>query len=423
MAQLVRLGNKPGLERITRLLELMDNPQNGYSCVHIAGTNGKGSTSVIISNVLVAAGYRVGRFTSPHLHSYRERITIDNQTIDAESMQQGLNHVEELVTTMLAEGYDRPTEFEVLTALAFWYFKVQKVKIAVMEVGMGGLYDSTNVIIPLVSIITSIDVDHINFLGPTLKDIALNKAGIIKNGVPVVAGPMDETCLAVIRQKAAALDAKLYISDTAAVSRSSAPAVSGQMLNINTDWLHLEKINFTLSGDYQLTNLSTALTALGIMQKNGYRIAPEHVQKALTSLKMPGRLEIVSRKPLVIIDVAHNPQGAKALNDSLKALLPGRQRVLVCGVLDDKDAVGILKNLGEKTRKIIITRPEGIRGRNWRRLKNIWQNIFPDKPCCSEENIGEAVKLGCRQLNEGEYLLVTGSFYVINQARRDLINT
>lgn len=405
------------------MLELMGNPQNEYSCVHIAGTNGKGSTSVIISNVLVTAGYRVGRFTSPHLHSYRERITINNQTIDAESMQQGLNQIEELVTAMLAEGYDRPTEFEVLTALAFWYFKVQKVKIAVMEVGMGGLYDSTNVIIPLVSIITGVDVDHINFLGPTLKDIALNKAGIIKNGVPVVAGPMDETCLAVIRQKAAALDAELYISDTAAVSRSSAPAISGQTLNINNDWLHLEKIKFALSGDYQLTNLSTALTALGIMQKNGYSIAPEHVQKALTSLKMPGRLEIVSRKPLVIIDVAHNPQGAKALNDSLKALLPGRQRVLVCGVLDDKDAAGILKNLGGNSRKIIITRPEGIRGRNWRRLKNIWQSIFPDKPCYSEENIGEAVKLGCQQLNEGDYLLVTGSFYVINQARRDLINT
>lgn len=411
------------MERITRLLELMDNPQNEYRCIHITGTNGKGSTSVITSNVLSWAGYRVGRFTSPHLHSYRERININDQMIDAGSLQQGLDKVEKWVNTMLSEGYDRPTEFEVLTALAFWYFKVQQVDIAVMEVGMGGLYDSTNVIIPEVSVITGIDIDHTNFLGAALEDIALNKAGIIKNGVPVVVGPMAQTCLGVIAQQAEKLDAELYSSAETLVSRLCTPTISGQIISIESAWLKLEKCNYTLLGDYQLTNLSTAVTALGILCHKGYEIEPEHVKNVLETLKMPGRLEILKQDPLAIVDVAHNPQGAQALNASLKTLLPGRRRVLVCGVLDDKDAEGILTNLGEDTRSIVITRPEGIRGRNWCRLKNIWQDIFPGKPCYCEEDIVKAVRLGCEQLKGDEYLLITGSFYVINQARRDLINT
>lgn len=409
--------------RITRLLDLMQNPQEQYKSVHIAGTNGKGSTSVIISNALTAAGYQVGRFTSPHLHTYRERITVNNQMIDAHSLLQGLNEVEKQVGTMLAEGCERPTEFEVLTAVAFWYFKLQQVDVAVLEVGMGGLFDSTNVIIPVVSVITGIEFDHIEYLGPTIKDIAFNKAGIIKKDIPVVTGPMNNTCLKIVKDKAKELKAEVYLSSDAIVSCRSISVITGQNIDISSNWLNVENIKFALLGDYQLANLSTAITALGVMQQNGFSIKPEHVKIALQELEMPGRLEIVSLDPLVIIDVAHNPQGAKALNVSLQTLLPGCQRVLVCGVLNDKDAEGILTNLGNDTRTVVFTRPEGIRGSEWHRLKTIWQHIFPEKICYCQENIVEAVELGCRQLNEGEYLLVTGSFYVINQARRELINT
>jgi dihydrofolate synthase/folylpolyglutamate synthase len=417
------MGSKPGLERITRLLELMKNPQNDYKCIHIAGTNGKGSTSVIIANVLAAAGYRVGRFTSPHLHFYRERIIINNETIDAEHIRQGLDQIEEHVAVMLAEGYDHPTEFEILTALAFWYFSLHKVNVAVIEVGMGGLYDSTNVIIPLVSVITSVDIDHTRFLGSTLADIAFNKAGIIKRNVPVVVGPMPESGLNIIERQAAKLNAEIYPASLTQITRLSAPLISGQKISLECSWAHVEKCSYSLLGDYQLTNLATAVTALGLVRQNGFKVEAKHLPNVLAELKMPGRLEIVQKDPLIIIDVAHNAQGARALHNSLKTLLPGRSKVLVCGVLDDKDAYGILQNMGEDTRAIVITRPEGIRGDNWRRLNNIWHTIFPDVPCYCEEDIMKAVELGCKQLTGNEYLLVAGSFYVVGRARRELINT
>lgn len=404
-------------------MELMGNPQQEYKCVHITGTNGKGSTSLIIADILTSAGYRVGRFSSPHLHTYRERITINDQMIDADSLYEGLNEVEKKVDIMLAEGGERPTEFEVLTAVAFRYFKLCKVDVAVLEVGMGGLFDSTNIIVPVVSVITGIGLDHTQFLGSTLEDIALNKAGIIKKRTPVVLGPLRPECLEIIKDRAEELKADLCFSSDVAVLRSSEPDVSGQTIDICTDWLKLQHVRFSLLGDYQLTNLATAIKTLGVMIRKGFVVNPEHVAVTLQNLKIPGRMEIVGTDPLAIIDVAHNPQGAKALNDSLCSLLPGNQRVLVCGILDDKDAEGILNNLGGDTRAVVITRPEGDRSSKWLRVKDIWQRLFPEKICLSRENIEEAVELGRKQLNKGEYLLVTGSFYVINKARRDLINT
>lgn len=421
--RLVALGSKPGLERITRLLELLDNPQKEYKCVHIAGTNGKGSTSVIISSVLTNAGYRVGRFTSPHLHSYLERITINGQMIAPDALRACLDEIEKRVAVMLEAGYDQPTEFEVLTAAALQYFKTQQVDIAVLEVGMGGRYDSTNVIVPVVSVITGIDFDHIEYLGPTLADIAWNKAGIIKDRVPVVAGPMDESCLRVIAARARELQAELHHSDETSVTRDLLPEVAGQYVDINSSWFKLKQAFLPLLGDYQLDNLATALTALGLMQDYGFNITSVQVKEALAVLTMPGRLEVVRDHPLVIVDVGHNPQGAKALAASLQSLVPDRERVLVCGVLNDKDVTGILKNLASHTREAIITRPEGPRGSDWIRVKEIWQDLFPDKLAYYRENIVEAVELGLKHLKTDEYLLVTGSFYVINPARSYLMNT
>ncbi|MBO8158795.1 folylpolyglutamate synthase/dihydrofolate synthase family protein [Thermosyntropha sp.] len=418
MSQLTALGSKPGLERIERLLKEMGNPEKELKCVHIAGTNGKGSTSLIIASVLTKAGYKVGRFISPHVHSYRERFTIDGVEIDPWTLKRYIDEVEEKIAVMVEEGFPHPTEFEVLTAIAFQYFKDAEVDIAVIEVGMGGLYDSTNVITPLVSVITSVGLDHTDFLGTTIAEVAYNKAGIIKTGVPVVVGDLPEEAWQVVIKEAGAKGAPIYASSMTWVKREDLPQIGEQKVSIEFAGYELNSVSFALLGDYQLDNLATAYTALMVLKQLGYKITDDNVRDALASLHIPGRLEIVSRDPLVIVDVAHNPHGASALNRSLASLLPGRQKVLVCGMVDDKDATETLNFLGQDTRVCVLTRPEGPRGNNWRRAAAIFADLYPEIEVYQIEDIAQAVKKGLEMLRKDEYLLITGSFYVINQARR-----
>lgn len=417
------LGIKPGLQIILRLLQLMGDPHAELKCVHIAGTNGKGSTSLIITNILMNAGYQVGRFNSPHLHSYLERFTVNNREIDKHRLQKYLDEIDGIIQVMQDEGYRHPTEFEILTAIAFQYFKDEKVDIAVLEVGMGGIYDSTNVVVPEVAVITGIDLDHTNFLGSTLEEIAWNKAGIIKENVPVVCGLMEERALQVIKNTAREKEAELKTSAGIKIKRTARPDIKGQTLNIDADFLNLKQVRFSLLGDYQLQNLATALAAMEILQKKGYRIKAGDITKALCTLQMPGRLEIIKESPLVIGDVGHNPQAARALAESLHNLLPYRKKILVCGLVDDKDLTNIITHWGNNTRICIVTRPEGHRNNNWLRVKEEWIRRFPDKKVYIRENIEEAVNTGLKLVNADEYMVVTGSFYVLNQARKYLINS
>ncbi|SHG78237.1 dihydrofolate synthase / folylpolyglutamate synthase [Thermosyntropha lipolytica DSM 11003] len=402
------------------MLKEMGNPEKDLHYVHIAGTNGKGSTSLIISSVLAQAGYKVGRFISPHVHSYRERFTINGQEIDAQTLKQYIDQVEAGIKTMTEKGFPHPTEFEVLTAIAFQYFKDEKVDIAVIEVGMGGRYDSTNVITPLVSVITSIGLDHMDFLGGTIAEVAYNKAGIIKHGVPVVVGRVPEEAFRVIVDEAMNKTAPIYASSMTWVEREKQD-IYGQEVTIEFAGHELKGVFFSLLGDYQLDNLATSYTTLMLLKKQGFKISDEHIRSALSFLKIPGRLEIVSRDPLVIVDVAHNPQGAEALSTSLYTLLPGRKKVLVCGIVDDKDAVETLRFLGKDTVKCIVTRPEGPRGENWNRVAAIIHSLYPQVEVYQVEDIKEAVGKGLKALAGDDYLLITGSFYVINQARRVFI--
>lgn len=400
----------------------MGNPHHDLKCVHLAGTNGKGSTSLIIAGVLVNAGYRVGRFNSPHLHSYCERITVNSRQINGNRFESYLNRMEDYIRIMQDEGYPHLTEFEILTAVAFQYFKDEAVDIAVLETGLGGIYDSTNVIIPVVSVITGVDYDHTRFLGDTLEEIAWNKAGIIKEDTPVIVGDMDDRARQVIIRLAGDKNAKTHSADQVKIKRILDPGINGQTVNIESTWLNLRNVNFSLLGDYQLRNLATALTALEVLRQKGYNLADENIIKTLARLEMPGRMEIIKKDPLVIIDVAHNPQAAGALAESLDSLLPGQKKVLVCGMVDDKDIHNTIKYLGKNTTACVVTRPEGHRNRNWRKVKEEWLKIFASDVFL-QENIPQAVELGRRLLQKNEYLVVTGSFYVLNQARKYLINS
>lgn len=399
-------------------MDELGNPQLAIPCVHVAGTNGKGSTSLLISAILTSAGYRVGRFTSPHLHSYFERITINGQEISGCDFNHYLDVIDNCIARMRANGKEHPTEFEVLTAVAYQYFADQKVDIAVMETGLGGRYDSTNVIEPLLSVITSIDYDHTAVLGNTLEEIAYNKAGIIKRGVPAVIGPLPEPALRVVADYAADMQAPLYSSALSQVVVGERQTLTGQYVNIAAPTHSLDQVWFSLPGAYQRENLACALTAISVLEGQGWKVTDQHILNALYDAYIPGRLEMVSREPLVLVDAAHNPHAARSMSRSLHDLLPDRDRVLVCGMVNDKDAWNTLKYLGQNTCRCVITRPKGERGSNWYRVYEAWKELFPEIPVQATENIVEAVEQGIHYLQDNQYMLVTGSFYVLDQARR-----
>ena len=401
----------------------MGNPEQDYPCIHIAGTNGKGSVALIISTVLHQAGYRVGRFISPHIHSYRERFSVNNQEIKEDILLDYLQKIEANLNKMCQEGYERVTEFELLTAIAFEYFKDSKVDVAVLETGMGGLYDSTNVVSPLISIITGVDYDHQSYLGNSLKEIALNKAGIIKPGVPVVVGDMDEMALQVIKDRADSQGSSLFPASLCQVKRRGSQNIDGQVVEAKCPGLEIDRVYFSLLGDFQLQNLAVALTSLMVLKQQGYSITNEHIINTLSTLKHPGRMELISSNPPIILDVAHNPQAARQLAYSLKNLFPHRRCIMVCGMLDDKDSMAILQELGGDCRACVVTRPESQRGVHWQRVAAQWLMLYPDKEVWVKEDIEEAVKTGISLLGAEEYLLVAGSFYILDRARRYLMTT
>lgn len=396
----------------------MGNPELKIPCVHVAGTNGKGSTSLLIAVVLGCAGYKVGRFTSPHLHSYFERITINGQEIAGSDFNHYLDVIDNCVERLAAKGVEHPTEFEVLTAAAYQYFADQEVDIAVMETGLGGRFDSTNVIEPLLSVITSIDYDHTAVLGNTIEEIAYNKAGIIKRGVPVLIGQLQEPALSVVKGCADDLQAPLYTSSLSQIIAGELQTLTGQIVDIISPAHCLDQAWFALPGAYQRENLACAVTAISILEEQGWNVNDQHIINALVNARIPGRLEVVSSQPLVLVDAAHNPHAARSMSGSLNDLLPDRNRVLVCGMVNDKDAWNSLQYLGKNTRCCIVTRPLGERGSNWYRVYEAWKELFPDIPVQATEDIVEAVKQGLENLQGNNYLLVTGSFYVLDRARR-----
>ncbi len=398
------------------MLKALGNPEKHLKYVHIAGTNGKGSTSIIIGKILAMAGYKVGGFTSPHIYSYVERFTIGDKPISAWELKRYMDEVEQMIKQEFTA--DRPTEFEVLSAIAFKWFKDNGVDIAILEVGMGGIFDSTNVITPQVSVITSIALDHVNFLGNTVAEVAYNKAGIIKDDVPLVIGEIPDEAWQVVEEAIFRHNAPIFKSNYIEILKIKQKGLLGFILDLKMGNTILEDLFFALPGDFQLENLAIALTTVSLLQKEGYRVDEADIREGLGTLRMPGRLEVVSTDPLVIVDVAHNALGAEAISRSLDELLPNRNKILLCGIVDDKDAYSILGHLGENTVSCTITRPEGRRGNNWQRLQAAWQNLFPYKPVIAIEDINDAVDYSLKQLEQGDYLLICGSFYVVAKARR-----
>ncbi|WP_421616894.1 bifunctional folylpolyglutamate synthase/dihydrofolate synthase [Brevibacillus sp. TJ4] len=346
---LLRFGQKPGLERMNWILEELDHPERRIPFIHVAGTNGKGSTCAFLTQMLIEAGYSVGTFTSPYLVDFRERIRYNGQMIPETDLLALINDIKPLVDRCEQEtDYGSPTEFEVVTLIAILYYaKVARPAVVVWETGLGGRLDSTNVVLPLISVITNIGMDHTQVLGESLEDIAREKAGIIKPGVPVVTGEKRPELLALFAERAAQTRSTLYQLGDQFDVRQVEERLGEQVMEYRSiHRRHPSSYRLTMNGKHQTENAAVALMTIDLLRNYySYLLEEEEISRGLQQTRWPGRLEVVSPWPLVILDGAHNQEGMEALVSSLDNVLPkeGRLHILFSG-LSDKP----LKEMAEK---------------------------------------------------------------------------
>ena len=343
------------LRRVEELLSRIGNPHLKAKSVHIAGTNGKGSTAAMIASVLTVSGYITGLYTSPHLHTWRERIRVDEELISEVELVALVERLKPDVKAVNQKAtYGRLTTFELLTALTFDHFAQEGADFQVVEVGMGGKFDATNVINPEVSLITSISFDHTEVLGNSLAEITAEKAGIIKPGIAVVTSPQLDESARVIESACKSYGAQLVKVGSEITWRSLNSDFNQQRFHIKGR-LSSYELTIPLLGQHQLANAATAVAALEVLSEKGFNISPSSITDGLAQVSWPGRLQIINHHPLMIVDGAHNPDAARRLRESLKRNFDFDRAILVIGVSDDKDIAGIALELMSVFDKVIVT--------------------------------------------------------------------
>lgn len=346
-------GIVPGLESIRELCRRLGDPQKRVPVIHIAGTNGKGSTLAYLTAILTAAGYRVGGYSSPAVTDYRERFMINQKKIAKTAFAKLLGRVAEAAEQMAAEGYAHPTVFEVETALAFCFFEEKKCDAAVVETGMGGLLDATNLIEkPLVSVLASISMDHMQFLGGTLAEIAAQKAGIIKEGCPVVSMAQKKAAAQVIADEAAKKHAPLFLADVKEAS-GIRYGLTGQSFHYGG----FRNLKISLGGMWQIENASLAVETVRVLNERGFSVSEAALRKGLLSAQWRGRLTVLQKKPYVITDGAHNADAAEKLADSLSFYFTNKPKVFIMGVLRDKEYGTMIERMAPLAEQLIAVAP------------------------------------------------------------------
>ena len=416
-----RFGSILGLERISELMERLGNPQNQLRCIHIAGTNGKGSVSKYIYEGLRANNYKVGLYTSPFLEIFNERIEFDGSYISDIELASCTERVLEKVDEMIKDGFDSPTEFEVTTAVAFLYFKEKNSDYVVLEVGLGGRGDSTNVIEkPIITVITSISYDHMDRLGNTLAEIAWEKAGIIKEGIPVVINVKDKEAASVIAREA--YDKNAVLCDVRKYKYGNLRQdISGTAFDTIIDETGYMDVEISMLGDHQIENAMTALTAIEIMRKAlQIKVERSMLYKGILSAKQIGRFEIIKKDPYVILDGAHNEAGAKALAAVMKQHFGGKKVLIVCGVLKDKAVFEMLDSFCSIADDFVATEPAGDRKLD----SSILNGYIVDRGKMSIEipNRQDACRYVEDNMDKYDVILFAGSLYLIGEIRGILRN-
>ncbi|MBW7641716.1 bifunctional folylpolyglutamate synthase/dihydrofolate synthase [Geobacillus sp. CCR] len=414
----LRLGIKPGLKRMEWMMEKLGHPERRVRAVHIGGTNGKGSTVAYLRSILQAAGYSVGTFTSPYVEQFNERISINGQPIRDEEIVELVQTIKPLADELEQTELGGPTEFEVITAMMLYYFGKQNIQdIVLIEVGLGGRLDSTNIIYPLLSVITNVSYDHMNILGDTLDQIAAEKAGIIKSGIPLVTAVNEPEAWDVIAKTAAERKAKTYRLGVDFTVSDRQATVEGEQFSLVTPFAEYRDLRIQMPGAHQVENAAVAVMAAELLRLGySFLIDPEHIADGLATASWPGRFEQVSGNPLIILDGAHNEAGIRALVETVRAHYPGKRVHVLFAALADKPLERMIRQLDELADTITFTTFDFPRAAAAEQLADL--SSHPQKAVTGDWIgwIGEKKN----QMGSDELMLITGSLYFISEVRKRL---
>ena len=399
-------GTVPGLSRISALLERMGDPHRALKYIHVAGTNGKGSTAAMLASILRAAGYRVGLYTSPYILRFNERIQVDGVPIpDAE-----LCDLVEWIRPMAESMADPPTEFELVTAIGFEYFRRRACDIVVLEVGMGGEWDATNVIEACeAAVIVNIGLDHTEYLGDTVEAIARTKSGVVKRGCPCVMYRQKPSVEDVFRRACARLDAPFVPADFESLRPVSAD-LTGQVFH----WGDMKNLRIPLLGAHQLKNAANVLTTVTVLRERGWNISEDALRRGLEQVSWPGRFQVLGQHPLFIADGGHNPQCLQALTDALDTYLSGRKIVFLTGCMADKDYPGMLRHLAPRAESFVTVTPDNPRALSADALAaHIRENLHIEATPCG--TVAGGVEEAIRRAGPEGAVCACGSLYMLGE--------
>lgn len=413
---LERAGVKYDLNNITTMLKFLGDPQDSFKSIHVAGTNGKGTVVSIINSMLMEAGKSCGLYTSPHIMDFRERVVVNGRMISKRFVVDFTNKLVPLIEEI------KPSFYEVNTAMAFEYFRKKKVEYAVVETGLGGRLDSTNVINPIISIITSIAIEHTEYLGDTIEKIAFEKAGIIKEGKPVVVGKLKPEALKVIKEKAKKLNAPLTVAKDRVEVEINEYGDNCFYFDINTWNEKIEGLKFPVQGDYQKMNIATAYAAMEVISENeDFKLTNKAIKKGFINLipnsLFHGRFQLIRHKPKIILDVSHNPQALSNLKESLMNVEREKLYILF-GLLQDKDHEACIKIMEKLDAEIILTKPDYKRAAD---PEILYAHAEEKSKFIVKNDFKEAVEHIKSKITKNDLLLVAGSFFMVSDFMR-LVN-
>jgi dihydrofolate synthase/folylpolyglutamate synthase len=418
------------LDRMRRLLELLDNPQNRLPCIHIAGTKGKGSTAIMLAEMLLAAGHRVGLYTSPHIDAFEERMQVAGQRPTPNQIVALVRRVQIAVRQCESDPQPfNPTFFEATTALAWLFFESQQTEIVVLEVGLGGRLDSTNVCSPLACVLTTISRDHTQLLGSTFSQIAAEKAGIVKPGVAVISGVTGDDAQTVIAETCRQQGAELWqlnreFSYEYAPTRPGLDFGTFGSVSVTTPHQHWPAMTLPLAGEHQAHNAAVALATIDRLRKLDWNVSPDTAQSGLSHVRWPMRIEVVARRPTVIVDAGHNWESISALGRTLDESYgnsstgqTNSRRVLIFAATKDKDVLGLARQLLPRFDSIILTQylhnPRSVSAESlWRLMQTV-----SDVPCHVATTPAEAWRIARRITTPDDLICVTGSFFIAAEVR------
>jgi dihydrofolate synthase/folylpolyglutamate synthase len=402
----------PDLDRITAIAELLNHPQRTYPSIHITGTNGKGTTARLITRILCAHGLATGMYTSPHLSSVTERFALCDEEMSEREFAETYEHLLPYLQTVDAQGEDRVTYFETLTALAYLWFADKPVDAGVFEVGMGGEWDATNLIDSKVAVFCPIDLDHPE-LGSTVEEVAKEKAGIIKPGATVVIADPNAGTMSAVEPRAKELGCTLVVRGRDYDVEESVAAVGGQQISVRTQRAEYSEFLLPLFGQHQAENAATAIAACEAFLGNA--LNADALRDALSAVTSPGRLEVVSRHPLVVLDGAHNPHAAAALSDALPEAFVWKRLHLVISALETKDVAGIVAPLASRTSRAYATANSKPKSLTPERMAEACEAAGMTAEAF--DSVGAALDAAEESAGKDDLILVTGSLYTVADAR------